>query len=158
MARLEYRLLDDWGRESVLYYYQEMKRTEISARLVCDYFIKEREVYEKTSTYMEEDIFIIYVRRAVDESVVEGEPVYSAKRTVYLEVREYAEWRNQYPLIHLYPLNRMEDVVPFLQCDLLYIKGKQWEKTSVETDEDRGTFVYYARPITIPLKGEDNHE
>lgn len=158
MARLEYRLIDEWGRESVLYYYHEMKKTEISARLACDYFIKDREVYERTSTYMEDDLFILYVQRAADEGVVEGDPVYSAKRRVYVEIREYQDWRNRYPLVHLFPMERMEEVVPILQCDLLYIQDKQWEKTSIEIDEDRGTFVYYAKPLPMPLKGEGHHE
>lgn len=154
MARLEYWLVDSLGRETLLYYYKDMRRSEISARQVCDYFVKERKVYEKISTYTDGHTFFIYVRPSLEETPGESLPVYSARRTVYLEIREYKEWSNQYPLLQVYPLEETDKVVPILQSDLFRFSGSLWEKTSAETDEDRGTYVYYA----IPYRGEGQHE
>ncbi|HBI03046.1 MAG TPA: hypothetical protein DDY49_03330 [Paenibacillaceae bacterium] len=150
MARLEYRLWDQSGEESILYYYSYMKYTEIAARMACDYFVKEGRVYEKDSTFWENGLYIIYVHPEVDEQNQYGEPVYSTKREVVLEIREFKECTNQYPLIQVYPLNNMDEMAAFLQGDRYYVGGIQWEKTSAETDEDRGAFVLYG----IRAKGE----
>lgn len=151
LARLEYRLWDEFGEESILYYYSYMKHTEIAARMACDYFVKEGRVYEKDSTFWEKGLYIIYVHPVDDEYIQYGEPFYSTKRDVVLEIRECKDETKQYPLIQVYPLKEMDEIAAFLQGDRFYVGGIQWEKTSAETDEDRGAFVLYG----IRAKGEE---
>jgi len=150
LARLEYRLWDESGNESILFYYNDIKNTEIAARMTCDYFVKEGRVYEKDSTFWENGLYIIYVHPVDDELVHEGEPNYLSKREVVLEVREFKENTEYYPLIQVYFLNNMDKMATLLQGDRYYSGGIQWEKTSAETDEDRGAFVLYG----IRAKGE----
>ena len=62
MPKLEYRLLDEAGGYPVLYYYQEMDAAEIAARFICDKFIKDGVVYERTSCACETLTYVIYVQ------------------------------------------------------------------------------------------------
>lgn len=63
-----------------------------------------------------------------------------------IELREYKEGTNVYPLIHTYSFKDDDDVLLLLQSDYITLNGREWEKTSAEVDEDRRVYVYYARP------------
>lgn len=62
MARLEYRLLDEAKGYPVLYVYEGISHGEVAARFICDRFVKEGAVYERTSCAIEPDGFVIYVQ------------------------------------------------------------------------------------------------
>jgi hypothetical protein len=149
MARLEYRLLDEGRGFPVLYYYDLIDKDEISLRFACDYFVKDRVVYEKTSCAIELPNYVIYVKPAEDEQVVDP-GVLSAPRWggIRIEVREFREGTSHYPVVHTYDFRDDDDALLHLQSDYLYLYGKEWEKTSTEVDEDRKVYVYYAKPAT----------
>ena len=64
VPRLEYRLLDEANGYPVVYYYEDLDATEISARFACDKFIKGSVIYEKTSCAIEPTVYIVYVQEA----------------------------------------------------------------------------------------------
>ena len=72
LPRLEYRLLDPERNYPVLYYYNGMDKEEITLRFACDYFVKDQHVYEKMSCALENGTYVIYVRRAEDEQVLDS--------------------------------------------------------------------------------------
>jgi hypothetical protein len=147
MAKLEYRLLDEQNGFPVLYYYENIEKNEILMRFSCDYFVKERTVYMKTSCAVEGDIYVIYVERADDEHVVDStlHPL-AHQAGIRLELREYKEDMAVYPLLHTYEIKNAEDVLLYLNANFLYLGGREWEKTSTEVDEDRQVYVFYATP------------
>ena len=65
MAKLEYR--DVENGYSALYHYNSIPKDEIVSRFLCDYFIKDGVVYEKTSNTIEPPLHVIYVKQANDE-------------------------------------------------------------------------------------------
>lgn len=150
MARLEYRLLDETRGFPVLYYYESIDPDEVALRFACDYFIKGQVVYEKTSCAVETGCYVIYVQSAEDEYVVDPhieENSYPWKG-IRLEVREYKEDTEFYPLVHTYEFPDENTVLLHLQSDYLYLFGREWGKTSTEIDENRKVYVYYAQPKT----------
>jgi hypothetical protein len=149
VTRLEYRLLDETNGFPVLYYYEPIDKDEISLRFACDYFVKGGSVYEKTSCAIEQTTYVIYVKPAEDEQTVTYTDAAALRwGQVQIEVREYREGTNQYPLVHLFQFMDDDDALLHLQSDYLYLHGREWEKTSTEVDEDRKVYVYYARPVT----------
>ncbi|WP_134685963.1 hypothetical protein [Brevibacillus migulae] len=147
MARLEYRKLDEANHFPVLYYYDHIDKDEISLRFACDYFVKGREVYEKTSTAIEPHAYVIYVKRSEEEQAVTYTDAAGLRwGRVQIEVREYRENTAHYPLVHLYQFTEDDDALLLLQSDYITLGGKEWEKTSTEVDEDRKVYVYYAKP------------
>jgi len=146
MVRLEYRLLDAQQGYPVLYHYDSIDKDEVSLRFACDYFVKERTVYEKTSAAIERDTYVIYVKPAEDEKAVDySDAVPLRWGRVQLEVREYKEGTELYPLIHTYQFLDDEDALLHLQANYLYLQEQEWEKTSTEVDEDRRVYIYYAQ-------------
>lgn len=147
MARLEYRLLDDSRGYPVLYAYDMIDKDEISLRFTCDYFVKDRLVYEKMSCALELPTYVIYVKHATDEHVVDSR-VLSAPRWggIRIEVREYRNNSDHYPLVHTFDFPDDDDALLHLQSDFLYLYGREWQKTSTEVDEDRKVYVFYAQP------------
>ncbi|MFC4769249.1 hypothetical protein [Effusibacillus consociatus] len=147
MARLEYRLLDEARGFPVLYYYDMIDKDEISLRFACDYFVKDKIVFEKASCAIELPNYVIYVRPDEDEQVVDP-GVLSAPRWggIRMEVREFREGTSFYPVIHTYEFRDDDDALLHLQSDFLYLYGKEWLKTSTEVDEDRKVYVIYAKP------------
>lgn len=149
MPRLEYRLLDEGKGYPVLYNYDMIDKDEISLRFACDYFVKERVVYEKKSCALELPTYIIYVARALDEHVVDPGVLASPRWAgIRLEVREYRDNTEHYPVIHTFDFRDDDDALLHLQSDFLYLYGREWQKTSTEVDEDRKVYVFYAQPIS----------
>jgi len=147
LARLEYRLLDEAKGYPLLYYYENMAKGEIAARFACDYFIKDRVVYEKTSCAIEANIYIVYVledneAKAFEKGVIHGQEGDGLK----LELRRFREDSAEYPLVHVFELSENQDVLVHLLSNYLLWLGQEWRKTSVELDEDRKVYVYYAEP------------
>lgn len=145
MARLEYRLYQEGGEFPLLYYYDRMGREESALRFACDYFVKEGVVYEKTSCAVEDSCYVIYVKQANDERTMPwGSPRTNGMHGLTLELREFKKFGADYRLVHTFVLPDSLEAMLYLQANYLYAEGKEWYKTSVEIDEDRETFVYYA--------------
>jgi len=147
LPRLEYRLLDEEKGYPVLYYYNGIDKEEISLRFACDYFVKDQHVYEKTSCAVEDGTYVIYIRRAEDEKVLDDQLVFAPDwRGIRLEVRHFREGTAHYPVVHTFYFHSDEDALLHLQSDLFYIGGREWQKTSAEVDENRKVYVIYAEP------------
>ena len=148
MARLEYRLLQEEQGFPVLYQYERISRDEIALRFACDYFVKERIIYEKTSCAVETNAYVIYVKEAEEEQIVDNAPYSRYTRGIVLEVREYKEESMHYPVVRMHTCRDHEEVLLYMMSDYVYIEGQEWERTSAEIDEDRDVCVYYARPVS----------
>nr|WP_320147847.1 hypothetical protein [uncultured Anaeromusa sp.] len=146
MARLEYRLLDEEKDYPVLYTYEGLSQGEVTARFICDRFVKEGKAYERTSCALEPDGFVIYIQPAANGrvlwSAVEkktaglpleiaacGSGLLSAQRQLVLSFLTYEE-------IHLQ-----------LLADYRMHQGEEWLKVSAELDEDRSVYVYYMEKV-----------
>lgn len=146
MAKLEYRLFDVENGYPALYHYNSIPKDEIVTRFLCDYFIKDGAVYEKTSNAIEPPLHIIYVKKATDEI-----PVPMNRRStvgmgfIVMEIREYREDAKEYPIIQNMELNNLAEIAIIGQCNYLMLEGVEWEQTSLEVDEDRQTYVLYVK-------------
>lgn len=150
MARLEYRLFDESRGFPLLYYYDFIDKDEISLRFACDYLVKDRIVYEKTSCAIEPRTYVVYVKVAEDEDAhanVTGTGLAGYWGGIRLELREYIEGTSDYPVVHVYQFQDDDDALLHLQSDYLMRDGVEWAKTSAEVDEDRKVYVYYAQPV-----------
>lgn len=148
MARLEYRANDESRKFPILYYYDSIDPDEVSMRFACDYFVKNRIVYEKLAcSVLHRHHYVIYVKPAEDEQVVDSGslpvPRWSGIR---MEVREYREGIAIYPVVHTFDFHDDDQALLHLQADLLQVHGREWRKTSTEIDEDRQVYVFYAQP------------
>jgi len=147
LARLEYRLYAEGVAEfPILYYYDGIGRDEAALRLACDYFVKEGQVFEKTSAAVETGCYVIYVREAEGERAMHWSPPDPSGGGVAMELREYKEWTADYRLVHIYRFPDTLEAMLHLQANYLYAEGKEWQRCSTEIDEDRRTYVYYAEP------------
>jgi hypothetical protein len=144
---LEYRLLDEVKGYPLLYYYENMEKGEVAARFACDYFIKDRVVYEKTFCAIEANIYVLYVLEDKETKVFEqGVAPGQASDGMKLELRRFREDSAEHPLVHVFELTESQDALLHLLSDYLLWLGQEWRKTSVEIDEDRKVYVYYAEP------------
>lgn len=147
MPRLEYRLSDEKRGFPILYYYNGIDKEEISLRFACDYFVKDRHVYEKTGCAVEDGTYVIYVQRAEEERVLDSRLVFDPNwRGIRMEVRHFREDAAHYPVVHNFLFHSDEDALLHLLSDFLCIGGREWQKTSTEVDENRKVYVIYAKP------------
>jgi len=143
---LEYRLFDEEKGFPALYHYDSIPKDEIVMRFLCDYLVKDGVVYEKTSNAMEANLYVIYVKLANDEI-----PVPMNRRStvgmgfIVMEIREYREDALEYPIINNLELSTLTDLALIAQCNYIMLEGVEWEQTSLEVDEDRQTYVFYAK-------------
>lgn len=145
LARLEYRLYEEGGDLPLLYYYEAIEREEAALRFACDYLIKDGTVYEKTSCAVEPDCYVIYVKPAEDEKAMPWDrPSPGLSGGLCMELREYRETGADYHLVHTFSFQDSLEAMLHLQANYLYVDGQEWYRTSVEIDEERETFVYYA--------------
>lgn len=144
MSRLEYRLFDHSQEFPLLYFYDDIESAEIAARFACDYFVKDKVTYEKTSCAASELAYIIYIKRAEDQGWQE-DSVLSKQNGLRLELRQYQDNAEYYPIVHTFQYGANIDILLQLQSDFVYWLGQEWQKSSVELDEDRKVYVYYAQ-------------
>ncbi|MCM3443890.1 hypothetical protein [Metabacillus halosaccharovorans] len=137
--KLEYRLNDERNHYPAIYHYSFSDPYEIFCRRLCDFFIKEKKVYKRTSSSLEDEYYVIYVEEETDEYVFEQAESYTH---VTLEVREYNEYSVS-PLIFTYDLYSHEEALSLIGNDYLWIEEEEYEKISAEIDEDRSTYVLY---------------
>lgn len=62
VGKLEYRLLKPDDTFVSIYHYQSIELKQILARRECEFFVKEGVTYKQTSSAVEDDIHIIYVK------------------------------------------------------------------------------------------------
>ena len=146
MARLEYRLSDATANRPLLYVYNQIDKDEISMRFACDYYVKEGVVYEKVSSAFVRGLYVVYVRSAAEESaaVADSAGGGAVGPGIRVELRQYREDAETYPLLHTFRFADDDDALLLLQSDALEWNGREWTKSSTEVDEDRGVYVYYA--------------
>jgi len=148
-ARLEYRLNSELHGYPVLFYYQKIGRPEVSLRFACDYFVKEKKVYEKTSCAIDRGTYVVYVKEAEEEKAFDVEPLpyveVPRRKEVQIEMRLYSDEAAEYPLLQTLRFTDEEDVLLHLQTNLFYFDDQEWERTSTEIDEDRQVFVLYVQ-------------
>lgn len=140
LSILEYRLNDETRNFPAIYHYTDISKHEIYCRRRCDYFIKEGVIYRKTSSLLEEDIFVIYVEKDLEEELFSHAPVY---KQITLEIRLYNDEVS--PLLYTYDLKTHENAFDFIGNDLLQIGRNEYEVTAAEIDEDRSTYVLYVK-------------
>lgn len=146
MAQLEYRLLDEEKGFPALYHYNSIPKDEIVIRFLCDYFVKDGVVYEKTSNAIESPLYVIYIKPSLDETPLSmNRPSTLGMGFIVMEVREYREDLEDYPLIQSLELSTLTDIALLGQCHYVMIEGVEWEQTSLEIDEDRETYVLYVQ-------------
>ena len=146
MPRFEYRLNDAAKDYPVLYYYEDINETEIAMRLVCDYFVKDGKTWMKTLSAAELSQYVVYVEEAGSDSAESSnstQPVMPG--WIAVEVREYREGAQNYPLIHQFSLPGQVQALSYMVSDTLVLFEQEWEKTSTEIDEDRQAYIYYCR-------------
>ncbi|WP_368658976.1 hypothetical protein AB3Z07_07565 [Metabacillus halosaccharovorans] len=137
--KLEYRLNDERNHYPAIYHYSFSDPYEIFCRRLCDFFIKEKKVYKRTSSSLEDEYYVIYVEEETDAYVFEQAESYTH---VSLEVRKYNEYSVS-PLIFTYNLYSHEEALSLIGNDYLWIEEEEYEKISAEIDEDRSTYVLY---------------
>lgn len=146
MDQLEYRLYDEENGFPALYHYNSISKDEIVMRFLCDYFVKDGVVYEKTSNAIEPPLYIVYVKPSLNEVPMPMNcPSTERIGFIVMEVREYREGSEEYPLIQSLELSTLTDIALLGQCNYIMIEGVEWEQTSLEVDEDRQTYVLYVK-------------
>lgn len=149
MSRLEYRQLNAEKNYPVLCYFEHIDNDEIAARFACDYYIRDRLVYERTSCAVEPDGYVIYIRHDDEAQVFdEGGGGCAAMPNIRMELRQYKETAHYYPVIHVFEFKTNLEAALTLQADYIWWLGQEWRKSSTEIDEDRKVYVYYAEPVT----------
>lgn len=145
MARLECRVLGRGGDNTLLYAYDEISKAEVAARFNCDYFLKNKALYEKISCAVEPAINVIYLKRV--ESSSEAKAQTSMAQGLQMELRQFSESEGiYYPLIYTFTFIDEFDLLLYLQSDYIEWLGHKWHKTSAEVNEDKRHFIYYGRP------------
>jgi hypothetical protein len=144
MANLEYRLLDEAGEYPILFRYDGIDTGEIATRVACDKFIKNGQVYAKTSAAIEPLTYVIYLEPA---GPAEGAaaPVPAAGPGALVEIRQ--DWEGESPglIIESRHFTDAIDIVLHLGSDYLFWLGDEWLKTMTVLDEDRQAYVIYTK-------------
>ncbi|WP_044641279.1 hypothetical protein [Risungbinella massiliensis] len=145
---LEYRLLTADDEEyPVLSHYKGIKLEEILLRLHCDYWVRDRNVYQLRSTSMEKECYVIYVE--LDEEESGEDPVYVFEQSwngIKVEFRHFHEGQKEHPIVKEYIYTDPKDALLHLASDFYQLGETEWVKTSSEVDENRKTYIYYAEP------------
>ena len=146
MTQLEYRLFDAEKGYPALYNYKAIPPEEIVVRYLCDYFVKDGVVFEKTSNAIEPPLNVIYVKLAEDEIPIPWNHRSSVGMGfIVMEIREFRENSDEYPIIRNLEFNTLTEIAIYAQCNYIVLDGIEWEQTSLELDEDRQTYVLYVK-------------
>ena len=157
MERLEYHLLENEEKISVLYTYPSISRAEILMRFACDYFVKGKDVFERIQAEANPPVHKIYVRRSVEENGLDDRVRFGpAWEGIRIELRHFHDDWSCSPLVCRYHFHEPQAALLHLLGSLYPAKGQVWEKTSTEIDENRYVYVIYAVPIL--KEGEFHHE
>jgi hypothetical protein len=142
--RLEYRLDDEYKNYPALYNYQDISRIEATARMTCEYFVKDKETFVVSATSMDPDgTSVIYVKREnysheLTDTIYShiGFEVRELKGTSSIVVEKKDVWEH-------------EEILATLHSDFIYVhkNGKflEFSLDSREIDEDRKCYVFYGK-------------
>ncbi|NWQ40630.1 hypothetical protein MLOOGBEN_07950 [Bacillus sp. EB106-08-02-XG196] len=140
--RLEYRLDVEYKNYPAIYNYQDISRIEATARMTCEYFVKDKETFEVSATSMDPDgTAVIYVKRENynDDS---SDTIYSH---IGFEVRELKGTSSI--VVEKKDVWEHEEIITTLHSDFIYVQkdGKflEFSLDSREIDEDRKCYVFY---------------
>ena len=123
LQALEYRLNDESKDYPAIFHYQDLGKFEIYCRRICNYIINGGKIYRKTSSLLEDDLFVIYVEVDTEEELFDDAPVY---KQITLEIRLFHE--NEYsPLLYTYDLNLHEDAFDLIGNDFLQIGRNEYK-------------------------------
>jgi hypothetical protein len=140
--RLEYRLDDEYQKFPALWNYLNLAVTEAVARMSCEYFVKEGEIYVVTATAIDPDETVVLYLKKERYSNDSTEIKYLQ---IGFEIREISG--DNSTLLESKEVWNHEEVLSTLHSDIIYIKrdGEFLEFTldSREIDEDRKCYVYY---------------
>ncbi|WP_425804044.1 hypothetical protein [Desulfitobacterium sp. Sab5] len=145
MAQLEYRLLDEEKGFPALFAYESIPKEEVIARCLCDYFVKEGIVYERTSAANEEFLQVIYVKPIEDKPNRSTPGQTSGMGYILLELREYIDEAESYPVLKTLEFGNLQDLLLYAVSEYINFQDLEWEKTSFEIDEDRQVFSLYMK-------------
>jgi hypothetical protein len=142
--RLEYRLDDEFNNNPPLYHYQDISRVEATARMTCEYFVKDRETFVVRATSMDPDgTAVIYVKRET-YSHDSTDTIYSH---IGFEVRELVGTASI--VVEKKDVWEHEEIVATLHSDFIYVhkNGKflEFSLDSREIDEDRKCYIFYGK-------------
>ncbi|WP_214829525.1 hypothetical protein [Exiguobacterium algae] len=146
---LEYRLYKNELAFEPLYHYTSLGLDEVLARRECEFFVKDGMTYKQRSSALEGDqYFLIYVDR-----YTEGPADKKETDEIKVEIRTLDD-RFDNPLLEAYYVDRHLDALAMLGSQYVYVAGKEYERDSAETDEDRGVYVLYVTPTGYELEEE----
>lgn len=152
-ASLEYRLYKGLHSFEPLFYYDSIELDQILTRRECEFFVKDGITYQQTSTAIEENLHLIYVKK-VEESEKEKE-IFNLNGKLTLEIREFNR-RESHPIIHKLEFDKHLEILSHIGSVYLYFKHQEWERDSAEIDEDRLVYVLYMIKTGFTLEGYEN--
>jgi hypothetical protein len=148
MEKLEYHLIEDGEKISILYDYPSVSKEEVLMRFACDYFVRGKDVFECVHVQADPPVHKIYVKRSEEEKVLDDRLRFSPSwQGIRMEVRHFDERWSSYPVVHRYQFHHAQDALLHLLSSLHFIDGQWWETTSTEVDENRYVYVIYAIPV-----------
>ncbi|MFP7737167.1 hypothetical protein ACLHDF_28420 [Priestia aryabhattai] len=139
MGKLEYRLLKPDDTFVSIYHYKSIELEQILARRECEFFVKEGITYKQTSSAVEDDIHIIYVKEHEQGVKEQAE---DDNRDITLEVRELNSLRG-HPVLFVSSFYTHLEVLSYIGTIYTYYNGLEWERDSAEIDEDRCVYSLY---------------
>lgn len=151
MAHLEYRLDEAKENYPALYHYQDIPVEELTLRLLCDFYIKQNQVYQHTWSMVEEEVYVIYVTRFANENLNTTLSSPSLDGSIVLEIREFSQGQTEYPLLETKEFSLIQELSPYVLAAYRTLHGEVWETSSLEVDEDRRIYVLYVKK---PSTGE----
>lgn len=145
MAHLEYRLDETKDNYPALYHYQDIPADELTLRLLCDFYIKQNQVYQHTWSMVEEETYVIYVTRFATENLNATLSSPSVAGSIVLEIREFSQGQKEYPLLETKEFSLIQEISPYVLAGYRTLQGQVWETSSLEVDEDRRIYVLYVK-------------
>lgn len=136
--KLEYRLDND-SDYPALWYYEQMNAAELVARMTCEYLIKEQKTFVTTETRVDRGVAVIYVKQKEHDYTLEGN--YSF---IGFEIKCILS-DGHYETIEARDIYSHEEALIFLHCDIILVKGREFQLDSRELDEDRNCYVFYGK-------------
>ncbi|MFX3673118.1 MAG: hypothetical protein ACE3JQ_01540 [Paenisporosarcina sp.] len=149
-AALEYRLYKGLNSFEPLFYYESIELEQVLARRECEFFIKEGITYKQTSSAIEGDTHLIYVKK--EEEAEKEKEIFNLNGKLRLEIREF-NFRENHPIIKTFEFDHHIEILSKVGCVYLYLDNHEWERDSAEIDEDRLVYVLYMTKTGYKLEG-----
>nr|WP_263323232.1 hypothetical protein [Neobacillus sp. Marseille-Q6967] len=142
--RLEYRLDDEGSKYPALWNYPNISSIEATARMTCEFFVKDGGTYSVTATAIDPDgTAVLYVEK---ESYA-NDPSDTFYSHIGFEIRELRETGSV--LVETREIWEHEELLSTLHSDFIYIQQDklflEFALDSREIDEDRKCYVYYGK-------------